>query len=151
LNRLRFRLGYLQTRESNKGAKSDEHENPADRRHPLRAYKYPEGNLPQRVFFPTFTFLSAVYPVGAAIVLGAGDGVPVNTPKPGATAVTQEMSAPAYDPDFVFENKFEVAPNPDKYTPAISNFPGILLSVKEQASGKAAMMYECESSDDVRV
>jgi beta-lactamase regulating signal transducer with metallopeptidase domain len=57
----------------------------------------------------------------------------------------EEITAPAYDPDFVFENKFEVVPNPDKYTPTMSSFPGILLAVKGQTSGKARMIYECES------
>jgi hypothetical protein len=56
-----------------------------------------------------------------------------------------ESPAPPYDPDFVFENKFEVSPDPDIYTPTMSSVPGILLSVSGQASGRATMMYECDS------
>jgi hypothetical protein len=63
----------------------------------------------------------------------------------GSSKPIAETPAPPYDPNFVFENKFEVMPNPDKYTPAMSSVPGILLGYKGQASGKAAMTYECES------
>jgi hypothetical protein len=63
----------------------------------------------------------------------------------GITEVTQETPAPSYDPNSEFENKFEVNPSPERYTPAMSSAPGILLGIDGQASGQPAMTYECES------
>jgi hypothetical protein len=55
-----------------------------------------------------------------------------------------ETPAPAYDPNFVFENMFEVQTQPDRYTPAMSSYPGIYIATNGQAVGGAIMRYECE-------
>jgi hypothetical protein len=63
------------------------------------------------------------------------------------TPPPMETTAPTYDPDFTSENSFEVKPNPDRYTPTMSSYPGILLGYGGQASGKATMRYDCESGN----
>jgi beta-lactamase regulating signal transducer with metallopeptidase domain len=55
-----------------------------------------------------------------------------------------ETPAPAYDPSFVFENRFEVQTQPGRYTPAMSSYPGIYIAINGQAVGGAIMRYECE-------
>jgi beta-lactamase regulating signal transducer with metallopeptidase domain len=62
-----------------------------------------------------------------------------------ALGAGSETPAPAYDPDFVFENRFEIKPSPDKYTPAMSSTPGIILGYEEQGEGGLSLTYACDS------
>ncbi|GHU49082.1 hypothetical protein FACS1894127_1340 [Clostridia bacterium] len=61
--------------------------------------------------------------------------------------VPSETAATQYDPNFEFENGFEISPFPERYTLAMSNVPGILLTIDGQASGLSTMAYDCESGD----
>ncbi|MDR1217037.1 MAG: M56 family metallopeptidase, partial [Oscillospiraceae bacterium] len=69
-----------------------------------------------------------------ALVLGAGSG----------QNIPEAMPAPDYDPNFEFVNMFEVQTQPDRYTPAMSSYPGIYIATNGQAVGGAIMRYECE-------
>jgi hypothetical protein len=73
----------------------------------------------------------------AALALGAGCGQD-------APEVPSATPAPDDDPNFVFENMFEVQTQPDRYTPTMSSYPGIYIATNGQAVGGAIMRYECE-------
>jgi beta-lactamase regulating signal transducer with metallopeptidase domain len=63
-------------------------------------------------------------------------------PYPMPFAVT---SAPPYDPNFVFQTKFEVDPQPDNYMLTMSSVPGIMLGYNGQSDVPAIMQYTSES------
>jgi hypothetical protein len=55
------------------------------------------------------------------------------------------LPAPPYDPDSAFENVLEVSTEPGRYSPAMSNYPGIYIHAGGRAEGGAITRYECDS------
>ena len=55
------------------------------------------------------------------------------------------VSAPAFEPDFVFQTEFTVKPEPNNYMFTMSSYPGIYLFTAGQISGQAIIQYECSS------